>query len=133
MLQQHSAPANNDRYRNHHALSISLPLPQHIAEFLQRAPVKLRLLPQIRRQEPIRVPHRHERSLERILERLCRAGGGSVDVLHARELEETFDGWGSDEAGSTRCGDELCEVSSLAICPLNKQRRSSWKNHSLGR
>lgn len=42
---------------------IPLPLSKHIPKLLKRAPVQLRVLPQIRRQEPIRVAHRHERSL----------------------------------------------------------------------
>lgn len=88
-------------------VSVSLSFPQHVAEFFQRAPVEFRFLPQVRRQEPVRVAHGYEGSLQCVLEGLCRAGGGSVDVLDAGELEETLDGWGSDEAGTTGCRDEL--------------------------
>ena len=95
-------------------LLVSLPFPKHITEFLQRAPVELRLLPQIRRQEPIRVAHSHESSLQCVLECLCRAGGGGVDVLDASELEETLDGRGSDETGTAGCRDELVVVVSTS-------------------
>lgn len=89
------------------SLLVSLPFPQHITKFLQRAPVELRLLPQIRRQEAIRVTHSDESSFQCVFESLGRASGGSVDVLDTSELEETLDGWGSDEAGTTGCRDEL--------------------------
>lgn len=86
---------------------VSLSFPQHITEFLQWAPVELRLLPQIGRQEAIRVAYSHEGSLQRVLECLCRAGRGGVDILDTCELQETLDGWGSDEAGTAGCRDEL--------------------------
>lgn len=54
---------------------VSLALPQHIAVLLKRAAVQLPVRPQIRRQETIRVRDRSEGSLERVLERLGRAGG----------------------------------------------------------
>ena len=87
---------------------VSLALPEHIAILLQRAPVQLRLLPQIGCQETVTVTDRHERSFERIFERLGRAGGRCVCVLHTGELEETLDGGGGDEAGTAGGGDELC-------------------------
>ena len=90
-LRQSTDDCSRRRYR----LSVSLPFPKHIAEFLQRASIELRLLPQVRRQETIRVAHGHEGVFQCILECLCRSGGGSVDVLDAGELEETLDGWGS--------------------------------------
>jgi len=86
---------------------IPLPLPKHIPKLLKRAPVQLRVLPQIRRQEPIRIAHRDERSFQRVLERLCRACGGGIHVLDAGELEEALDGGGGDESGSAGGGDEL--------------------------
>ena len=86
---------------------ISLSLPQHITKFLQRAPIQLCFLPQIRRQEAVCVSHSGECSFECVFEGLCRAGGGGVDVLDAGELEETLDGWGGDESGATGSGDEL--------------------------
>ena len=91
----------------HYPSLIPLPFPKHIPKLLERAPVQLRVLPQIRRQEPIRVAHRHERSLQRVLERLCGAGGGGVHVLDAGELEEALDGGGGDEACAAGSGDEL--------------------------
>ena len=104
-------------------VSVSLSFPQHIAEFFQRAPVKLRFLPQVWRQESVRVTHGYERSLQCVLEGLCRAGGGSVDVLDAGELEETLDGWGSDEAGTTGSRDELV-IDRLAPHPRYERRSS---------
>ena len=108
MLQQHmrlkhrpTDPVDNDR------LSVSLPFPKHVAEFLQRASNELRLLPQVRRQEPIRVAHGHEGGFQCVLECLCGAGGGCVDVLDAGELEETLDSRGSHESGTTGGRDEL--------------------------
>ena len=45
---------------------VSLPFSKHVPKFLQRAPIQLRLLPQIRCQEAISVAYSHERSLEGI-------------------------------------------------------------------
>ena len=96
--------------------SVPLPLPEHVSEFLQRAPIERRFLPQVRRQEAVRVAHGDEGGFERVLEGLCRAGGGSVDVLDAGELEETLDGWGGDEAGTAGGGDELVQYQFHASC-----------------
>ena len=87
--------------------SVSLSFPKHVAEFFQRAPIELRFFPQVRREEPIRIAHSDESGLECVFQCLCRAGGGSVDILDAGELEETLDGWRSDEAGTTGSRDEL--------------------------
>lgn len=95
------------KYPHHQLYLVPLPLPKHIAKLLQRAPVQLRVLPQIRRQEPICIAHRHERRFQRVLERLRRAGGGGVHVLDAGELEEALDGGGGDESGAAGGGDEL--------------------------
>jgi hypothetical protein len=84
---------------------IPLPLPQHIPILLQRTPHKLRLLPQIRRQEPVAVPNRHERSLERVLEGFSASGTGGVHVLDARELQQALDGGGCNEASAAGGGD----------------------------
>jgi len=90
---------------------VSLPLPQHITEFFQRAPIELVLLPQIRRQETVGVAYSHERSFECIFKSLCRASGGGIDILDAGELKETFDGGRGDETGSAGGRDELCNAS----------------------
>ena len=103
-----------DDYR----LSVSLPFPEHVAEFLQRASVELRFLPQVRRQEAVRVAHGDEGGFQCVFECLCGAGGGGVDVLDAGELEETLDGWGCDEAGTTGGGDELVIVVSAHCLEL---------------
>ncbi len=86
---------------------IPLPLPQHIPKLLKRTPVQLGILPQIRRQEAIRIAHGDKGRFERVLERFGAAGRGGVDVLDAGELEEAFYGGGGDEAGAAGCGDEL--------------------------
>lgn len=89
-----------------HAL-ISLPLSQHIPKLLERTPVQLGILPQIRRQEPIRIADGHKRRFQRVLERFGAAGRGGVDVLDAGELEETFYGGGGDETRTAGGGNEL--------------------------
>ncbi len=86
---------------------VPLPLPKHIPKLLKWAPVQLRILPQIRRQEPICVAHRDECSFQRVLQRLCRARGGCVYVLDAGELEEALDGGRGDETGAAGGGNEL--------------------------
>ena len=110
---------------------VSLSFPQHITELLQRAPVELRLLPQVRRQEAIRVTYSHEGSLECVFKGFRRAGGGSVDILDAGELEETLDGWGSDEAGTTGCRDELANNHYLipSVKKLMKLTRTVTEPH----
>ena len=65
---------------------VSLPLPEHVTKLLQWAPVELRLLPQIGRQEAVCVADSHEGSLQRILESFRRAGRGSIGVLDTCEL-----------------------------------------------
>lgn len=89
--------------------SISLSLAQDISVFLQRAAVEFIFLPKIRGEEAVGVADGREGGLERVFERFGRARGGGVDVRHARELEETFDGGGGDETGAARGGDELME------------------------
>lgn len=99
--------------------SIPLPLPQHIGEFIQRAPHQLRLLPQIGRQETIGVADGHEGGFEGVFEGFGGAGRGGVGVLHAGELEETFYGGGGDEAGAAGGGDELlCFVNWDVFCEI---------------
>ena len=88
-------------------LLVSLPFPQHITEFLKRAPSERSLLPQIRRQKAVRIAYSYKGSLQSVLKSFRRAGGGSVDVLDASELEETLDGRGGDETGTTGSRDEL--------------------------
>jgi len=109
-------------YPHQRPLLIPLPLPKHIPKFLERAPVQLRVLPQIRRQEPICVAHRHERSFQRVLERLRRACGGGVHVLDAGELEEALDGGGGDESGAAGGGDELLRCVYQPTSPNNPMR-----------
>lgn len=87
-----------------------LPFPEHVTVFLQRTPVQLRLLPQIRRQEAVAVADGDEGRFERVFERLGGAGRRRVRVLHAGELQETLDGGGGNEAGTAGGGDELCDL-----------------------
>lgn len=86
---------------------IPLPLPQHIPKLLERTPIQLVLLPQIRGQEPIRIADGHKRRFQRVLERFGASGRGGVDVLDAGELEEPFYGGGGHEASAAGGGDEL--------------------------
>lgn len=86
---------------------IPLALPQHIAILLQWAPVKLRLLPQVRCEETVRVRDGDEGSLKGIFEGLGRARRCSVDVLHTSKLEKALDGGRCDETSTTGSRNEL--------------------------
>ena len=86
---------------------IPLALPQHIAVLLQWAPVKLRLLPQVRCEEAVRVRDGDEGSLKGVFEGLGRARRRGVDVLHTSELEKALDGGRCNETGTTGSGNEL--------------------------
>jgi len=94
---------------------VTLTLAQHIAVLLQRAPDELGLLPQIGRQKAIGVDHSAERRLERVLERLGRAGRGRVDVVDAGELQQALDGGRGDEAGAAGRGDQLVTIVSINL------------------
>jgi hypothetical protein len=100
--------------------SVSLALAQGISELVQRTSEKLRLLPQIGRQEAVRVNNSHEGGLECVLESFGGTGGCGVSVLDTSELEKTLDSWRGDEAGTTRSRNEL----SMML---------AWKRHGNGR
>lgn len=87
--------------------SVSLPLSQNITVLLQRAALQHRSLPQIGRQESVRVRDGNECSFECVLESLGGAGRCSVSVLHTCELQKTLDGWRSDETCTARRWDQL--------------------------
>jgi len=93
------------RSRSHHL--VSLTSPQNITELLQRTPDELGLLPQVGGQVTVCVADSDEGSLERVLEGLRGAGRGCVDVVDTGKLEETLDGRGCDETGTTGSRDEL--------------------------
>lgn len=59
---------------------------QGVGELLQRAADELGLLPQVGGQEAVGVGDGGEGSLERVLESLGGAGGGSVGILDTGEL-----------------------------------------------
>lgn len=102
------------RKKNIHLISL-LPS-QIIAEFLQRTPQQLGLLPQIGGQEGVGVTDRRKGSLKSILEGLGRAGRSGVDVLDTSKLEEALDRGRSDQTGTTGSGDQLWDVlASLSI------------------
>lgn len=82
-------------------------LSKHITKLLQRAPIQLGLLPQIRCKEAVGIAHRHEGRFEGIFESFCGTGWRCVDVLDAGELEKALYSWGSDEASTAGGGDEL--------------------------
>jgi hypothetical protein len=96
---------NACRYRSHHLVTLSSP--KSIREFLQRTSDKLGLLPQVGGQVSVCVADSDEGGLEGVLESFGRTGGGSVDVVDTSELEETLDGGGGDEAGTTRSRNKL--------------------------
>ena len=86
--------------------SVSLRLPQCIRILLQRASDQLGLLPQIRRQEPVAIPHRSESRLERVLQRLRAPGAARVRILHAGQLEQSLHGRRGHQPCSSRGGDQ---------------------------
>lgn len=49
-------------------------LSKHITKLLQRAPIQLSLLPQIRCKEAVGITHRHEGRFEGVFESFCGAG-----------------------------------------------------------
>ena len=69
-----------------HRSLVSLSLPQNIPKLLQRAPVELRLFPQIWRQEAISVAYRRKCSLQCVLECFCRARGRGINILNTGKL-----------------------------------------------
>lgn len=93
--------------RNPRKPLVTLALPQRVRKLVQRTPDELRLLPQVGSQEAVRVGHGRECCLERVFERLGRAGRRGVGILDASELEEALDGGGGDQAGTAGSGDEL--------------------------
>jgi len=78
---------------------------QLIAKLFQRGADEFVLLPQVRGQEGICVSDSGKGCLERVLEGLCRAGGGGVDVRDTSQLEQTLDSGGGDETSSAGSGD----------------------------
>lgn len=54
---------------------VSLPFPEHIPKLLQRAPIELRFLPQIGRQEAVCVSNSDEGGFEGVFEGFGAAGG----------------------------------------------------------
>lgn len=81
--------------------------PQRVCELLQRAALELGLGPQVGGEEAVGVGDSDEGSLEGVLEGLGGAGGGGVGILNTSELEESLDGGGGNETGTTGGGDEL--------------------------
>lgn len=108
---------------------ISLSFSQHVSKLLQRTPDQLCLLPQIGRQEPVGVADSDEGGFQCVFESFGRAGGGSVRVLDTGELQQTFDGRGCDEAGTSRGGDEL-EKSATSVIQITKHRIKGFRTYS---
>lgn len=97
---------------------VALALAQNVAVLLQRTPGELGLLPQVGGEEAVGVADGREGRLERVLERLGRAGGRGVDVLDTGQLTQALDGWGGDETGTAWGWDELRKRSDLAVAWL---------------
>ena len=83
----YKGPTPGSRQHTDNPPLISLPFPQHVAVLLQRTPIELCFLPQVRGQEAVRVANGHESCFEGILKSLGGASRGSVDVLDTSELQ----------------------------------------------
>jgi hypothetical protein len=86
---------------------VSLALAQDVTKLLQRGADEVSLLPQVGGEESVGVADSKESGLEGVLEGLGRTSGGGVGVLDTSKLEETLDGGGGNEAGTTGSGDKL--------------------------
>ena len=86
-----------------------------IGKLVEGIPDELGLLPQVGCQERVGVGRGDKRRLERVLERLGRAGRGGVDVAHTTQLQQALDGGRGDQAGTTWGGDELEIISQTAL------------------
>jgi hypothetical protein len=93
------------RYRSHHLVTLSSP--ESIRELLQRTSDELGLLPQVGSQVSVCIADSDEGGLQGVFESLGRSGGGSVDVVDTGKLEETLDGRGGNETGTTGSGNKL--------------------------
>lgn len=97
------------------ALSVLLPLPQHISVLFERTPDELGLLPQVWRQEPVGIADRYKGSLESVLEGLGGARGRSVDVGHTSKLEQALHGGRRDKPSASGGRNELDYMVSFTI------------------
>lgn len=96
-------------FRLNHLVVVTLAVTERVGELLERRANKLRLLPQVGGKEAVGVGNGGKGSLEGVLEGLGGAGRGSVGILDTGELEETLDGGGSNDGGTTGSGDKLFE------------------------
>jgi len=85
---------------------VTLSSTESVAELFQRTSDELGLLPQVGGKVTVCVADGGECCLEGVLKGLGGAGRGSVDIFDTSKLEETLDGWGSDETGTTGSWDE---------------------------
>jgi hypothetical protein len=90
-----------------HALVTLVGRPQGVGKLLQGTPQQLGLLPQVGSEEAVGVGHGDKGGLEGVLEGLGRTGGRGVRVLDTSELEESLDGGGGNETGTTGSRDKL--------------------------
>lgn len=97
---------------------VSLPRAQDVTELLQRTPDELGLLPQVRSEVSVGVADSDEGGLEGVLQGLGGAGRGGVDIVDACKLEETLDGGGGNETGTTGSRDKLEKMSAWGSFPL---------------
>lgn len=80
---------------------------QSVGELLQGAPDELGLLPEVGRQESVGVGDGGEGGLQGVLEGLGGTGGRGVGVLNTSKLQETLDGGGGNQGGTTGSWDKL--------------------------
>jgi len=81
--------------------------PKGIGVLLQRTPDELGLLPEVGGEEAVGAGDGAEGGLEGVLEGLGRTSGRGVGILDTGELEESLDGGGGNEAGTTGGRNEL--------------------------
>ena len=78
-----------------------------IGKLVEGIPDELGLLPQVGCQERVGVGRGDKRRLERVLERLGRAGRRRVRVLNTGELEKPLDSRRGDKSGTTGSRNQL--------------------------
>jgi hypothetical protein len=89
---------------------VALAVTENVGVLLEGRASELGLLPEVRGEESVGVADGNKGRLESVLERLGRSRRSGVDVVDTSQLQETLDGWGGDQAGTTGSGNELYRV-----------------------